>query len=443
MRKSRPSHRLEIEYLPLSALKPNPDNPRRHGAKQIEKLTASIGRLGFNGPIVIDEENLILCGHGRYEAALKLQLEEIPCVRLRHLTAAQKTAFAIADNKLHDLSTFDPDALKAELEAIIALDFDIELTGFDTAEIDILVDPPTAKVSDPDDSFELPATDQVAVARPQDLWRLGRHRLYCGSALDARSYQALLGDERAQMVFTDPPYNCPINGHVSGLGRPKHPEFAMASGEMSEPEFEGFVRTYMRHAADFSTDGSIHFHFMDWRQIKLLLTVGAGVYSELKNLCVWNKTNAGMGSLYRSQHELVAVFKKGTARHCNNVELGKNGRYRTNVWTYAGANAFSRTRDADLTDHPTVKPVGLVADAVRDCSKRGDLILDPFMGSGTTILAAERTGRRAAGLELAPLYVDVAIRRWQAKTGEAAVLAEDGRTFIQVREERLLSEEAR
>lgn len=432
-------NRLTIEHLAPSALTPNPKNARKHTTKQITKLAAAITEFGFNGPIVIDEGSRILCGHARHAAAQTLRLEEVPCLRLTHLTAAQKTAFAIADNKLGDLSTFDPDALKAQLEEIIALDFNVELTGFDTAEIDVLFDPaPTG--ADAEDIFEFPADAQVAVTQLGDLWLLGRHRLFCGSALETSSYRALLGEDRAHMVFTDAPYNVPIDGHVSGLGRVKHAEFAMASGEMSKAEFHRFLNVYMSHAVDFSTDGSIHFHCMDWRHVQTLLAAGSEVYTELKNICVWVKTNAGMGSLYRSQHELVCVFKNGCAKHCNNVELGRHGRYRTNVWNYAGANAFGRTRDADLAAHPTVKPVGLVADAIRDCSKRGDLILDPFMGSGATILAAERTGRRAAGLELEPAYVDVAIDRWRAKTGNAAVLAGDGRTFDEVRADRLAEE---
>ena len=258
---------------------------------------------------------------------------------------------------------------------------------------------------------------------------LNGHRLLCGNALDEESYPRLLGHERADMVFTDPPYNVPIQGHVSGLGRSTHGEFAMASGEMSRAEFTRFLSTYMGHLARFSTDGSIHFHCMDWRHLREILAAGDAAYTELKALCVWNKTNGGMGSLYRSKHEMVLVYKNGAAPHINNVELGRHGRYRTNVWDYPGVNTFRSGRDEDLALHPTVKPVSLVADAIRDCSKRGSLVLDPFAGSGTTILAAERTGRRAAAIELDPRYVDTAIRRWQALTGGKAILAGDGKSF--------------
>jgi DNA modification methylase len=428
---------LEVEYLPPSSLIPDPKNVRRHSTKQIGKLSSGMGEYGFTCPIVIDETGRILAGHARHKAAKQMGLERVPCVRLTHLTADQKKAFAIADNKMSDLSAFDDDALRAVLKELEAVNFNMELTGLCTAEIDVLFDGGGTKtVRDPIDEFEDSDFGQSAVSQLGDLWRLGHHRLLCGSALEPTCYEQLLGEDRAQLIFTDPPYNVPIAGNVSGLGRKRHAEFAMGSGEMSEPEFGTFLVTSLSLMMRFSADGSIHYICMDWRHIGTLLAAAAGVYAEVKNLCVWNKTNAGMGSLYRSQHELVAVFKNGKAPHINNVELGKHGRYRTNVWDYPGANSFGATRDANLADHPTVKPVGLVADAIRDCSKRGAIVLDPFAGSGTTILAAERTGRRAAAIELEPHYVDVAIRRWQRLTGKAAALAADGRSFHQVQQDR-------
>jgi len=431
---------LAIEHLPPTAIHPNPRNARRHSQKQIAKLASAIRAHGFNVPIVIDDAGMILAGHARFEAALQLKLDPIPCIRLSHLTPAQKAAFAIADNKLGDLSDFDPDALRAQLSELVGIEFDLELTGFDTAEIDLLLDDAPA-ASDPADTFDEPDPDQPAVTRTGDLWVLDRHRLTCGDALEAGSYERVLAGELAQMAFTDVPYNVPVQGHVSGLGKVRHREFAMASGEMSEAQFREFLAKAMAQMVRHSADGSIHFHCIDWRHVHSLIEAANGAYDELKNICVWAKINAGMGSLYRSQHEFVVVFKKGRAPHINNVELGKNGRYRTNVWTYAGANSFSRTRDADLAAHPTVKPVGLVADAIRDCSKRGGLVLDPFSGSGTTILACQRTGRRAAAIELDPLYVDTAVRRWQALTGLAARLGADGPTFEEVRAE-LLGDDA-
>jgi len=431
------SPKLGVTDVPLASIRPNPRNARRHSAKQIAKLAAAIAEFGFNVPIVIDEGGMILCGHARYEAAVKLRMPSAPCIQVSHLTEAQKTGFAIADNQLGDLSTFDDEKLKAEIEYLIALDFNVELTGLDTAQIDILLDPEMVTVaSDPADSCAEVDLTQPAVSRPGDLWGMGPHRLMCGDALQQESYETLLGADRAAMVFTDPPYNVPIARHVSGLGKVRHREFAMASGEMSDEQFSAFLSAALGLMAMFSIDGSLHFVCMDWRHLETLLRVGGTVYAKLQNLCVWVKTNAGMGSLYRSQHEMIPVFKKGTAPHRNNIQLGKHGRWRTNAWVYAGANAFGATRDSDLEAHPTVKPLAMVADAIRDCTRRGDIVLDGFAGSGTIILAAERTGRKAAALELDPLYVDTAVRRWQALTGKSAILAGDGRTFHQVQMER-------
>jgi DNA modification methylase len=230
------------------------------------------------------------------------------------------------------------------------------------------------------------------------------------------------------MVFTDPPYNVPISGHVSGLGRVKHAEFAMASGEMSEDQFIGFLRTIFERLAGFSQDGSIHFVCMDWRHMSEVLAASLGTYN-LQNLCVWTKTNGGMGSLYRSQHELVFVLKSGSAPHINNVELGRHGRNRTNVWAYAGINSFGAHRDSDLALHPTVKPVALVADAILDCSNRKGIVLDAFAGSGSTLVAAHRTGRKGYGIDLDPHYCDVILRRLQNVMRQDPMLEGSGKRF--------------
>ncbi|MDP3176111.1 MAG: DNA methyltransferase [Phenylobacterium sp.] len=428
---------LAIEHRPLTSIKPNPANVRRHTTKQIAKLARAIHEFGFAVPLVIDEADIIMTGHARFAAAKQLKFATVPCIALTHLTPEQKTAFAIADNKLHDESDFDPDALSAVLSHLLSVEYDIEITGFETPEVDMLLDVGgRVTTTDPADQFDEPG-DKPAVTRPGDLWRLDGHRLLCADALRKESFARLLGGDLAQMVISDCPYNVAISGHVSGLGSVRHREFAMASGEMSREEFIVFLTTATTNMAEASVDGSIHALFMDWRHLGDLLVACEGVYAELKNICIWAKTNAGMGSLYRSQHEMVPVFKKGKAPHINNVELGKHGRYRTNLWSYAGANSFSATRDADLAAHPTVKPVGLIADAIKDCSKRGGIILDPFAGSGTILLACERTGRRAAAMEIDPLYVDVAIARWQRLTGNHAVLDGDGRTFADIAQERL------
>ena len=434
----RRNRQLVIELLPIRTLKPNPDNARRHTRRQIKKIARVIDNLGWAAPLIIDECGVVLCGNGRLEAAFELGLEEVPCVRIVDLSRAEKTALALADNKLTDDSTFDEAKLNSLLAELASGGFDMGTTGFDYGEIDFRVDGPAGAVTaDPADAI-LPEAPRGAVTRPGDLWRLGKHRLICGSALDGALYEKLLAGAMAQMVFVDPPYNVRIAGHVSGLGKNKHREFTQASGEMSTAEFrDDFLAPAHTLLAKYSVEGSLHFSCMDWRSIATLIAACEPIYTELKNILVWVKRSGAMGSLWRGQHELIAVFKKGNAPHKNNVELGKHGRYRTNVLDYPGANSFSPTRDADLAAHPTVKPTALCADLIRDVTDRGDLVLDAFVGSGTTILAAERTKRRAAAIEIDPVYCDVAVRRWQALTKKSATLDGDGRTFDEIAAERL------
>jgi DNA modification methylase len=321
----------------------------------------------------------------------------------------------------------------------VELDFSLEATGFEMGEIDVMIEGLSpATDGEPDPADELPEqANKARVSRVGDLWQLDKHRVLCADATEMSSYDDLMAGKKADVAFTDPPYNVPIDGHVTGLGKTRHAEFPMASGEMSESEFTDFLTSALSCLAAASTDGSIHFVCMDWRHMGELLQAGRRAYGELKNLCVWAKDNAGMGSLYRSQHELIFVFKKGKERHRNNVQLGQFGRYRTNVWNYPGANSFSRTTDEGnlLAMHPTVKPVAMVADAIMDCSARGDIVLDGFLGSGTTLIAAERTGRACYGLELDPGYIDTIVRRWQAFTGKLAIHAISGRSFVEVEKE--------
>ncbi len=422
--------KLSITNLPVTGLRPYPGNARTHSAKQITEIATSIKAFGFNNPVLVDKDGTIIAGHGRVAAAKKLGLEVVPCVRLEHLGEAEKRAYILADNKLAEKAGWDRDILAIELQhlADLDLDFDITATGFEMAEIDLLLSDADADQADPADAVPEVAVGP-AVTQPGDVWQIGRHRLICGDSTMSETYARLLAGERAQMIFTDPPYNVKIDGHVSGLGATKHREFAMASGEMSEAEFTRFLKDVFANLAGHAVDGAIHFVCMDWRHVGEVLAAATPVYSELKNICVWAKTNGGMGSLYRSQHELVFVLKSGRAPHINNVELGRHGRYRTNVWQYAGANAFSATRDGDLAMHPTVKPVALVADAILDCSRRKGIVLDAFAGSGTTLVAAERTGRRGYGIELDPLYCDVIVRRLATVAGLEAVHAVSGRTF--------------
>ena len=420
---------LKIIYKDPNVLKPRAKNPRIHTSKQIQQIATSIKEFGFINPILIDGSNGIIAGHGRVVAAKSLGMTDVPTVRVDHLTPTQIRAFVIADNKLAENAGWDRTLLALELQELsIELNFDITIAGFEIGEADILIGE-LAAASDEEDT--VPEIDRsiLAVSQPGDLWRIGDHYLLCADALNEKSYTALLGSKKAQMVFVDPPYNVPIVGNVSGLGKNKHREFAMASGEMSRHQFIGFLKVVFAHLSTFSTNGSIHFVCMDWRHMGEVLEAGEAKYTELKNLCVWTKTNAGMGSLYRSQHELVFVFKNGSARHINNIELGRFGRNRTNVWSYAGVNAFGTDRDRELAMHPTVKPLALVADAILDCSKRGAVILDAFAGSGTTLMAAEKTGRHGRGIEIDPYYADTIIRRFRDLHGLKAVHVESNLGF--------------
>jgi DNA modification methylase len=434
-RSARRKQRLEIVYRAIDEMKPDPANARQHSETQILKLAKSIETFGFNVPVLVDAELNVISGHCRLAACRALGLAEVPTLCLDHLSPAQLRAFTIADNRLTELAQWDDRLLAQQLQdlSLLGLDFSLEVTGFEMAEIDLriasLEDLPEPDDNPADALPEVPG--KPPLSKIGDLWMLGNHRVLCGSALDAATFAALMGDERAAMIFTDPPYNVPIDGHASGLGAIHHRSFPMASGEMDETEFTAFLGRACRNLAAFSVDGSLHYLCMDWRHINELLAAGRAVYDELKNLCIWVKSNGGMGSLYRSQHELVFVFKHGRTGHRNNIELGRYGRNRSNVWRYPGGNSFPRRGEEGnlLALHPTVKPVAMVADAMLDCSARGDIVLDAFLGSGTTVIAAERTGRRCYGLELDPAYVDTVVRRWQKLSGGGALHAINGRRF--------------
>lgn len=441
--RKRLANRFETELLVISVLiselQADPNNPRQHPERQFHHLVKSLREFGFIIPILIDEANRILAGHARVEAAKRLGYSEVPAIRVEHLSEVQKKAFMVADNQLVELAAWDKVFLRDILLDITSEcpDFDIELTGFQTAEVDLLIDGGAVQLdgADPDDAVSQPSDDVVPTSLPGDVYAMGNHRLVCGDALQADTYDRLLVGEVCQMAFTDAPYNRRARD-IGGLGRKKHGDFAMASGEMSEADFTSFLSDVHRLMVAHCRDGAILFSCMDWRHVGEMLSAGTAAGLELKNVCIWVKGNAGMGSFYRSRHEFVFVFKSGEAKHINNFGLGQTGRYRTNVWEYDGVNTFRAGRDEDLAAHPTVKPVGMVADAIRDCSARGGLILDPFAGSGTTILAAERTGRRARCIELDPRYVDVAVQRWQSRTGQEAIHIETGLTFDQLRVQR-------
>lgn len=428
-----------VESHDISSLKPYPGNARTHSKKQLRQIAESIKRFGFTNPVLISDAGEIIAGHGRVEAAKLCGMTTVPVLRLSHLNETERRAYVLADNKLALNAGWDKEILAIELQALIDLDFGVEVTGFSLAEVDLVLDEAGDSAPSGTDRAredEIPPVAGVAVSRPGDVWKLGRHRLLCGDARRPGDYRMLMQGEVADLVFTDPPYNVPIDGHVSGLGRIKHREFAMGVGEMSEAAFTAFLAETLGATAKVCRDGAIAFVCMDWRHMGELLAAGKAVFSELKNLCVWNKTNGGMGAFYRSKHELVFVFKVGTAPHTNSFGLGDTGRYRTNVWDYAGISSLSAKRADEQSMHPTVKPVAMVADAIKDCSKRGDIILDAFGGSGTTLIAAETCGRAARLIEYDPAYCDTIVRRYEKVTGKRGVLLSTGAFFEDVEDER-------
>jgi DNA modification methylase len=419
-----------IEYRAPGDLTPYEGNPRKHPEKQLVQLMASIEHFGFAYPLLVDVHGVVITGHARLEAAMRLGMTELPVLVAEHWTKTQVRAYRLADNELSRAATWDLNLLQVELSHIIEIgEVPIEILGWSTGEIDVLLEGPKDDRPDPDD--HVPEVSERSVARSGDVWLLGRHRLLCGSSLEPECWVRLMDGKTAHMVLTDAPFNVRVNGHISGSNR--FEEFAMASGEMSPAEFTEFNATYLRNMTAHLKDGAIMMAFMDHGHLHELMTATRQVGLKHINLCVWKKSNGGMGSLWRSQHELVLVVKYGTAPHTNAIELGKHGRYRTNVWEVPGANSFGATRDQDLADHPTVKPTKLLTEAIRDVTRQGEIVLDAFAGSGSTILACERAKRIGYAIEIEPKYIDVAIRRWEAMTGEEAVLEETGESFAEVR----------
>lgn len=426
---------LVTEIRRIADLKPYANSPRVHSRDQRRKAKDILRRFGQVTPIIIDPEGTIIDGHLVAETLAALGHDEVAVVVLRNRNPGELRALRLALNRLAEDATWDKPKLRAEFEALIEISFDLSLTGFDQVEIDmsVSIDEPNSGIVE--DAPLAPDLDAPVVSRPGDLWRLrdpagkAEHRVICGDARDPEVHAALMAADSARMMFTDPPYNVKIDGHVSGLGRTAHREFAMASGEMTSSDFTAFLAAFLTASLPGLAEGAVLFVCMDWRHLPELFAAVDAARLTLLNLCVWAKTNAGMGSFYRSQHEMILVVKKGTAPHVNTFELGKKGRSRSNLWTYRGMNVLGAERDELLKLHPTVKPVALVADAIKDVSHRGDIVLDPFLGSGTTLIAAHETGRRCFGIEYDPAYVDLIVRRWLDHTGGTAVLAGTGESF--------------
>ena len=430
------SNEQVVERIAIDQIK-QPRSVRKIGSRAIALCKANLQRFGQPGPILVTETLELVHGEEMLIAAKELGWTAINIVRIRNLSDADRRVLTLALAKLPFLSSWDEDALRIEFTEIVALDLDYEIedmTGFSTTEIDLVFNPGAAEPkADPLDRLPDPFPDGEIVSRLGDLWNLGSHRLHCADALEPGSYRRLIGEQRAAMVFTDPPYNIPIAGHVSGLGRVKHQDFAMAVGEMSSEHFTGFLVKFLENSAASSSDGALIYVFMDRRHLLELQLAARSAGLDIVDLCIWDKMSGGMGSFYRSQHEPVFVFRAGQAPHRNNVELGRHGRYRTNVWQYRGLSSFGRGRGEMLALHPTVKPVVLIVDAIKDCTRRGDIVLDPFAGSGSTIIAAQKAGRIGYGIELDPRYADTIVRRWQEMTGQCATLDETGATFDDTR----------
>jgi ParB-like chromosome segregation protein Spo0J len=403
-------HRLAVTYRATGSLKPDPRNARTHSKRQLQQIVASIRQFGFTNPVLIDPEGVLIAGHGRLLAAKSIGMAEVPTIELVCLNDAQKRALRLADNKIALGAGWDLDILKVELAELFSLDLDMDLTvtGFSTGELDVLL----SRNEDPEDDVIPPVPDEPRT-RPGDIWILGDHVVGCGDSRDRELLEKVVGNARVDAAFLDP--------HANVQGR--HREFALASDEMTDEAFRRFLTETLGAAASVSRDGAVHFVCMDWRHMNDVCAVGRTVYGDLLNLCIWNKSNGGMGSLYRPKHELVFVYRVGSAPHFNAVELGRHGRNRTNVWDYASVNSLPGSRRENQA-LPTVKPTALVADALQDVTRRGERVLDIFLGSGTTLIASERCGRRFGGLEIDPAYVDVAIDRWSTMTGGTPRLAE-------------------
>ena len=430
---------LTIEMIDIAALRPYPGNARRHSRAQIKQIAKSIETFGFTSPVLIGDDLGILAGHGRVAAAQLIGMRAVPTVRLSDLSPAERKAYVLADNKLALNAGWDREVLAIELQGLIDLGFDVETTGFTVGEIEIVLDEAAGGASrDASEGSEddIPPIRELAVSRPGDVWRAGPHRLICGDARERMAYETLLGNERVDLIFTDTPHNLPMDGDVGGYGQTRQREFAMGVGEMTSAEFTIFLERTLASGAERCRDGAIAFACIDWRHADELLAAGKTVFTELKDLCVWNKASAGTGTFYRSKHELIFVFKKGTAPHVNSSGLGETGRPRSNVWDYPGVIGIGPSRMEGLAMHPTVKPTRLVADAIKDCSRRGDLVLDPFGGSGTTLIAAQKTGRSARLIEYDPAYCDTILRRFGRVTGKQATLAATGETFEDVERKR-------
>jgi len=430
-----PQPNLATVFRPPGDLHPSPNRTRETTPQLLESTIRSVKTFGMVLPILIDKHATIIAGHGLWEAAIRLGLEKVECRVVDHLDPMEQEALSLALNRIGESGKYDLDKLRDRMIALESHGIELISTGFTLPEID-QIKLKTLPAEDDCGGEGVDGTPVTPTSRSGDLFSLGRHKLLCGDALDESSYQYLLGGYTADAVFSDPPYNCRIEGFVGGLGKHKHEEFLMFAGKESDAEFRQFLKTYLRHCRTSCAPGAVLFACMDWRQIDRLLEAGDDAGLQRINVAVWSKGAGGMGGLYRSACEFVAVFCNGEQPATNNVALGAHGRNRTNVWEYAGANRQGSSAAQALVDHPTPKPVELVIDVILDVTHPGDTVLDPFSGSGTTIVASEQCDRIARCIELDSKYVDRAIRRWERLTGDHAVHVETGLAFAQLVEQR-------
>jgi len=423
---------------------------RRRNAKAFQKLVRSIKHFGIVRPVLIDEHNNVIDGHGVIEAAVELSIDEVPAIVVDHLSKQDLKALSIALNKIQEIGHWNEDVLAQELQLIIEMDteYDLEVTGLDLGEIEFHLsnDGPGFSENEPDPSDEVPTEmldpDYQPIAKLADLFLIKgkdfEHRVFCGDAQSKAALATALADWTVDMVLADPPFDVPIQGHVGGLGETKHREFVMGSGELGPDRFYQLLFKAIKRMKKSLKDGSLAYLFMDKNGLELLLKAGRKAGLKLHSLNIWKKSNAGMGSLYRSQHEFVVIFKKGKAPHINNVELGKHGRYRTTVQEYPGFNSFSKERRELFHLHPTLKPTQMLGDYMRDVTKRGGVVLDSFAGAGSTLIAAEKTSRRSVSIELDPIYIDTILRRFEKEFGVEAVHAETGLPFSELTTKRTI-----
>lgn len=432
------NRRLAVEYRPIDAITPYARNARKHSRAQIRKLQASLKAFGWTNPLLIDDAGNLVCGHGRLDAAVANGETNVPVISLGAMSDTDRRAYIIADNRLAEEASWSKELLRSELSGLIDLGYDVELTGFDTFEIDGILSFDEAGQDGEEDRVDLPDEDTVPTARIGDFWHIGDQRLAVGDSRDLDLVERLLDGNRVRLIQTDPPYGCRIAGNVSGNGKVQHGDFLMGAGETSLPEFAmTLLRPAFRAIAPHCHTGAIAFVWTDWRACPHMLDAARGVFHELKNQIVWAK-DPGMGAFYRSAYELCLAFKVSPGTHTSNIALGR--RNRSNLWRYPGANAFRKGRLQDLADHPTIKNRRMIADAILDVTKPGDSVFDGFCGSGTTLVAAAMTGRRGFGIELDPKYADVILRRASEETGCEPLL--DGKfPLSQVTAERMGGEE--